>query len=137
MKSTINDLDITPPLRFLLWRNVLFSNLFLLSFRFLLPFFLLSSSNVHFHQSIYPLSISSNSFLIFSNILLQTSCHPTHIVPLPYTSLVIPSSCIRLLLSSFLFSPVILLQPLLFQTLQSTLLYSSSSLSFPKYLLPP
>ena len=49
IKSTVNNLDITPLLRFFLWRNVLFSNLFLLSSYSLPPFFLLPSSNAHFH----------------------------------------------------------------------------------------
>ena len=135
MKSIINDLDITPLLRFLLQRNVLFSNPFSLFFHFLPPFFLLLSSHVCFHQSINPLSISFNSFLISSNTL-QTPYHPTHIAISPYTSLVIPSSSIRLLLFSFLSFLVILLLFLLVQTLLSIPLHFLDFPFFPKCLLP-
>ena len=136
MKSTVNDLDITPLLRFLFQRNILFSNLFFLFFHFLPPFFLLPSLNARFHQSAYLSSTSSNSFLTFINILSRT-CHPTCIVPSPYTSLVIPSSCTCLLLS-----PIVLLQPLFFKLFNQLfcilqVLSSFPSISFHHKSHPP
>ena len=98
MKSTVNDLDITPLLRFLLWRNVLFSSLFFSSSHFLPPFLLLPSSNAHFHQSSYLSSTFSNFFPIYSSILPQIFNYPTHTTTLPYTSLVTPSFYIHQLL---------------------------------------
>ena len=132
MKSIVNDLDITPPLRFLLWRNVLFSNLFLLSFRFLPPFLLLSSPDAYFCQSSYLLSTSSNFFPIYLDILPQIFDHTTHTTTLPYTSLAAPSFCI-------LHPPplvILLLLPSV-RTLQSTSLHFLSFLFSPKYLLQP
>ena len=97
MKSTVNDLDITPLLRFLLQRNVLFSNLFLLSSRFLPPFFLLFFLNTRFHQSVYSPSTFSNFFPIYLSTPPQIFNCPTHITASPYTSPVIPSFCTPLL----------------------------------------
>ena len=130
MKSTINNLDITPLLRFLLQRNVLFSNLSLLSFCSLPPFFLLPSSNARFHQFAYLPSTFSNSFPIYLNILPRTFDHPIHTTTSLYTSPVIPFFCT-------LPPPplVILLLLLPVQTLQSTFLRFSSFLSSPKYCL--
>ena len=127
MKSTINDLDITPLLRFLLRRNVLFSSLSFLFSCSLPPFFLLPFSSAHFCQSSYLPSTFSNSFLIYLNISPQTFDHPTRTT----TSL-----CIFLVTPSF-YNPfplplVVLLPFLLFQTLQSTLLHFSDFLFFPK-----
>ena len=99
MKSIVNDLDITPLLRFLFQRNVLFSNLFFLFSCFLPPFFLLSFSNALFCQSVNLPSTFSNSFPIYLSIPPQIFNYPTHTTTSPYTSLVTPSFCIHLLLS--------------------------------------
>ena len=128
MKSTVNNLDITPLLRFLLWRNSpVFSPYF---FCFLPPSVLPLFSNARFHRSSYPLSTFSNSFLIYLNIPPQTFDHSTHTTTLLYTSPVIPFFCT-------LPPPplVILLLLLPVQTLQSTFLRFSSFLSSPKYCL--
>ena len=132
IKSTVNDLDITPLLRFLLQRNVLFSSLFFLSSRSPPPFFLLSFSSAHFRQSSYLPFTFSNSFLIYLNIPPQTFDHPTRTTALPYTSPVISFFCILPPpppIVSLLLPPV--------QTLQSTPLCFSSFLSSSRYLLPP
>ena len=130
MKSIINDLDITPPLRFLLWRNVLFSNLFLLSFCFLLPFFLLFFPDAFFHQSSYLSSTFSNFFPIYLDILPQIFDHLTHITTLLYTSLAARSFYI-------LQPPPLVISLLLFsvRTLQSTPLHFLSFLFSPECLL--
>ena len=130
IKSIINDLDITPLLRFLLWRNVLLSSTSFLSSHFLPPFFLLSSLDIHFHRFSYLPSTFSNSFLIYLNILPQIFDHPTHIITLPCTSLVT--------LFFYTHLPPLFVISLLFplvQTLLSVLLHFSSFLSFPRY--PP
>ena len=130
MKSTVNHLDITPLLRFLLWRNVLFSSPFFPSSCFLPPFLLLSSPDAYFHQSSYLASTSFNSFPIYLDILPQIFNHPTHITTLPYTSLAAPSFCI-------LHPPplvVLLLLPPI-RTLQSTSLHFLSFLFSSKCLL--
>ena len=132
MKSIINNLNITLPLRFLLQRNVLFSNLFLLSFCFLLPFFLLSFPDASFCQSSYLPSTSSNFFPIYLDILPQIFNYPTHTTTSPYTSLAAPSFCILHpppLVISLLLPPV--------RTLQSTPLHFLSFLFSPKCLLQP
>ena len=132
MKSIINNLDITPPLRFLLQRNILFSNLFLLSFRFLLSFFLLSFPDGSFCQSSYLPSTSSNSFPIYLDILPQIFDHPTCTTTSLYTSLAAPSFCI-------LHLPPLIVSLLLpsVRTLQSTPLHFLSFLFSPKCLLQP
>ena len=127
IKSTI---DITPLLRFLLRRNVLFSHLFLLSSCSLPPFFLLPSSNACFHQFAYLSSTFSNSFPIYLNIPPRTFDHPTCTTTLLYTSLVTPFFYILPpppLVISLLLPPV--------QTLQSTSLQFLSFLFSPKCLL--
>ena len=132
IKSTVNGLDITPLLRFLLQRNVLFFSLSLLSFHSLLSFFLLPFSSARFHQSFYLPSTFSNSFLIYLNIPLQTFNRPTRTTALLYTSLVIPFFCILPpppLVISLLLSPV--------QTLQSILPHFLSFLFSPRYLPLP
>ena len=127
IKSTVNDLDITPLLRFLLWRNVLFSSLFFLSSHSPPPFFLLPFSSVYFRQSSYLPSTFSSSFLIYLNIPPRTFDHPTYTTTSLCTFLVTPSFC-NLLPLSF----VILLPFLLFQTLQSTLPHFLDFPFFPK-----
>ena len=126
IKSPINDLDITPLLRFLL------SNLFFLFFHSPPPFFLPLFSNACFCQSVYPSSTSSNFFPIYLNIPPRTFNHPTHTATLPYTSLATPFFCIL--------PPLPLLISLLFllvQTPLSTLLHFLNFLSSPRYLPPP
>ena len=129
-KSTFYRLNITFPLR-----NVLFSSLFFLSFCFLPAFFLLSSSNAHFHQSTYLLSTSSNSSLTSLNIPLQIFHCPTHIALLPYTSLAILFSYTLPFLFSFLLLPLAVLSQLLsfLQNHLLILLHSSSPPPFPIY----
>ena len=127
IKFIINDLDITPLLRFLLWKNVLFSSLSLLSSRSLPPFFLLPSSDAHFHQFAYLPSTFSSSFLIYLNIPPRTFDHPTYTTTSLCTFLVTPSFY-NLLPLSF----VILLPFLLFQTLQLTLPHFLDFPFFPK-----
>ena len=132
IKSTVNGLDITSLLRFLLQRNVLFFSLSLLSFHSLLLFFLLSFSSARFHQSFYLPSTFSNSFLIYLNIPLQTFNCPTRTTALPYTSLVIPFFYILPpppLVISLLLPPV--------QTLQLILPHFLSFLFSPRYLPLP
>ena len=131
IKSTVNDLDITPLLRFLLRRNVLLSSPSLLSSHFLPPFFLLSSSDIHFHRFSYLPSTFSNSFLIYLNILPQIFSHPTHITTSPCTFPVTPSFYIHL-------PPLLVVSPLfpLVRTLLLVFPHFSSFLSFPRYLPP-
>ena len=130
IKSTVNDLNITPFLRFLLQRNVLFSSLSLLSFRSLSPFFFLLSSNICFHQFAYLPSTFSNSFPIYLNIPPQTFDHPTHTTTLLYTFPVTPFFCI---LPPPPLVILLLLPPI--RTLQSTSLHFVSFLFSPKCLL--
>ena len=130
MKSTVNDLDITPPLKVSPPEKL--SNLFSSFFHFLPPFYLLSFSNVFFPQFAYHPFTFSNSFPIYLDIPPQIFNHPTYTTILPYTSPAVPFFYILhpLLL-------VVLLLLLLVQTLQSILLYFLSFLSFPKYLPQP
>ena len=127
---TVHDFDITPLLRFFLWRNVLLSSLFLSSSHFLPPCFLLSFSDAHFRQSFYLSSTFFNSFLIYLNIPSQIFDRPTHTTALPYASPVIPFFCI---LPLPLLVILLLLPPV--KTLQSTPLCFSNFLSSPKYPL--
>ena len=129
-KSTIHNFDIIPLLRFLLWRNVLLSSLFLSSSHFLPLCFLLSFSDAHFCQSFYLSSTFSNSFLIYLNIPSQIFDCLTHTTALPYASPVIPFFCILPLLPLVV---LLLLPPV--QTLQSTPLCFSNFFSSPKYPL--
>ena len=109
MKSTFNDLDSIPLLRFLLQRNILFSSPYSSFLHFPPPFFLQCFSNVCSHLSVYYSSTFSNFFLTSSNIYPQIFCHPTHIATLPCTSPVTPFSYILLFPFSFLSSLIVLL----------------------------
>ena len=92
MKSTVSDLDITPLLRFLLQRNVLFPSLFFLSSHFLPPFLLLSSPNAYFHQSSYLPSTSSNLFRYSSSNFQSFHPYNNFTVYFPGNSILLYSS---------------------------------------------
>ena len=97
-------LTLSPPSRFLLWRNVLFSSPCLTVSAFLLPLFSLFPSNTCFHQSINPLFTSSNFSPTSLNTLPQIFYCSTYTIVLPYIFPAIPFSYTLPFLLYFLFS---------------------------------